>query len=406
MELLQTLLSQREWQRFLEYKRSGGHLSKQEEAELKAFVAEKRYLHVAQKLNSGGQFSLPERVFLNKRFSEKKREVFLFPQQENLVQKMLAFELLSYDYLFAPNLYSFRAGQGVKKAVTGLVNSPGIQGKFAYKLDISDYFCSVDAGLLLPRLREIFIADPAFFAVLEAMLVTPLALEGGKAVRARKGILAGCPLSGFLANVFIAELDRHFAEEGVLYARYADDIIVFADSEEEINAHRQYIADFLREKHLHINTNKECLSRPGEGWVFLGFLYRNGVVDIAPASKEKLKKKMKRKARALVRWKRKSGASPQRAARAYIRYFNNKLYHNARQNELTWARWYFPLINTSESLKELDAYEQQCIRFVATESYTNKRFLFSYEQMKALGYVPLVSEYYKNDKFFWAKNRR
>ena len=37
---------------------------------------------------------------------------------------------------------------------------------------------------------------------------------------------------------------------------------------------------------------------------------------------------------------------------------------------------------------------QDCIRYIATEKRTKKRFVFSYDMMKSLRYRSLVHEYY------------
>ena len=52
------------------------------------------------------------------------------------------------------------------------------------------------------------------------------------------------------------------------------------------------------------------------------------------------------------------------------------------------------MINTDRSLKVLDAYMQDCIRYIVTESRTKSRYNFRYEQMKDLGYRSLVHEWY------------
>ena len=46
--------------------------------------------------------------------------------------------------------------------------------------------------------------------------------------------MAGMPLSAFFCNVYLMELDAWFEERKILYARYSDDIIVFAEREEQI----------------------------------------------------------------------------------------------------------------------------------------------------------------------------
>ena len=83
------------------------------------------------------------------------------------------------------------------------------------------------------------------------------------------------------------------------------------------------------------------------------------------------------------------------AVRAFIKRFNKKLYDSDDPNETNWSRWYFPVINTDKSLKEIDAYMQECLRYTAVEKHTKARFNFRYAQKKALGYRSLVNEWYK-----------
>ena len=81
------------------------------------------------------------------------------------------------------------------------------------------------------------------------------------------------------------------------------------------------------------------------------------------------------------------------AVRAFIKRFNKKLYDSNDLNETNWSRWYFPLINTDKSLKELDTYMQDCLHYTASETHTKARYNYRYEQMKALGYRNLVNEW-------------
>ena len=395
MDMMDKLSCEACWQSFLAYKISGGHLAKSEEKRLTEFIENKEYSAVAEQLQSGGLFSVPSAVQVNKQFSGKKRTVFTFSEAENYVQKLLAYLLLDYDGIFCDNLYSFRRNMGVKKAVTRLVFHSNINEMYSCKLDISDYFNSVNAQKLLPVLMQVLGREERLYHVIEAMLLNPFALIDGEQTTIKKGILAGSPLSGFLANLCLNELDRHFAGQGILYARYSDDIIFFAESEETLASHLLFVLDYLRLQGLSVNPHKTERTSPGEAWTFLGFTYRNGVIDICNASKQKLKKKMRRKARALVRWQKRKNVLPERAAAAFIRHFNKKLFDNPVNNELTWSRWYFPIINTADSLAELDAYMQQCVRFIVTQKQTKAQYRFRYEQMKALGYVTLVNRYYR-----------
>ena len=74
--------------------------------------------------------------------------------------------------------------------------------------------------------------------------------------------------------------------------------------------------------------------------------------------------------------------------------FKSKLLENAGDNDLTWSAWFFSVINTTESLKKIDAYALDCIRYLATGKRTKARFNLRYEEIKAMGYRNLVNTYY------------
>lgn len=171
-------------------------------------------------------------------------------------------------------------------------------------------------------------------------------------------------------------------------------MIVFAETKGKCIEHAEFIQAFLNKMHLSVNPEKEFFADAGESRIFLGFIFSGGKVDIAPSSVKKLKMKMRRKARALSRWAKRKGLPGEKAAIAFIRAFNRKLFDNPADSDLTWARWFFPVINTSESLRVIDGYAQDCIRFLMAETRTKTRFNARYEDIKALGYRSLVHEFY------------
>jgi hypothetical protein len=251
---------------------------------------------------------------------------------------------------------------------------------------------------LLPLLRETLADEPEICRFLESLLTNPLVNDHDTLIPEEKGIMAGTPISTFLANLYLAHMDHYFADAGALYARYSDDIIVFGNTEAEREQNAATILRYLEEAGLTVNPSKEARTSPGEMWTFLGICYQDGIIDVAPVSVEKLKAKMRRKARALMRWQARKGATGINAAKAFVRVFNRKLFENPVEHELTWARWYFPLINTVESLKVIDEYSQNCIRYLATGKHTKAQYNFRYVEMKKLGYVSLVNRYYNQDK--------
>ena len=210
-------------------------------------------------------------------------------------------------------------------------------------------------------------------------------------------MMAGSPLSPFLANLYLDDLDKHFDNIDGFYARYSDDIIFFTESEEKRDQEMEYINKVLSENKLTLNPDKIAFIKPGESFEFLGFSFDNGEVDVAHSSFDKIKKKLRRKARAVLRWKLKKDAEPEKAARVYIKYFNRKFFENPVKSELTWCRWYFPIITTDVTIKEIDHYMQECIRYVYTGKHSKRNFNLRYDDIKQLGYRSLVNEYHRKN---------
>ncbi len=392
--LLDQLRSPEIWEAFYAY-RTSLVCPKAFTARLRRYIDGEEYLPVCAAIQAGEPFPLPAKRVLSKQGTEKKRTVYTYPERESTVLKLLTWCLLrKYDGLFSPGLYSFRPGRTAKDAVRSLRSIPGLETMYAYKADVRDYFNSVPVPKLLPLLEAAVGEDGPLYSFLRALLKeTRVRTEEGVREE-RKGVMAGTPLSAFYANLYLADLDRHFADLGVPYVRYSDDILLFAPGREEAEGHAAFIRSFLEERGLALNPNKEALTAPGEGWTCLGFFCRGERVDIAPATVDKLKGKMRRKTRALLRWRDRSGAEGERAAAAFIRVFNRKLLENPEGSDLSWSHWFFSVINTTDSLREIDRYAQDCLRRLVSGKNTKARFNVRYADLKRLGYRSLVNAYY------------
>lgn len=191
------------------------------------------------------------------------------------------------------------------------------------------------------------------------------------------------------------DMDEEISADILIYARYSDDIIVITDSPKTREEAEKKIRNILRQKGLSVNEKKEIRTSPGESWSFLGIEYCDGKIDISSVSKDKIKAKIRRKARAIKRWQIRKGLDDTKAVKAFINAMNRKFFDSDSSHELTWARWYFPVINTDETLRELDKYMQQWIRYLASGHHNKKSYEFTYEDMKKLGYVSLVREWNK-----------
>ncbi len=401
MSLLDTLSQAETWEAFYQYK-IGLARPKEETKALRQYIDAQAYLPVCGAISRGEPFPLPRRAVISKLHSEKKRTVYIYPEPENTLLKLLTWLLLRrYDGLFSPGLYSFRPGRTAKDAIRSLLAVPGLGTMYGYKADISNYFNSVDVKRFLPELERVLSEDSALLAFLSALLTEPRVLEQGRALTEQKGIMAGTPLSAFYANLYLRALDETFFRLGVPYARYSDDIILFAPTEAEAQSHGTRLRAMLAERGLTLNPAKETWFTPETGWTFLGFSCQAGEIDIAPATLDKLKAKMRRKTRALARWRDRTGHTGEQAAGAFIRMFNRKLLETPTGSELSWSSWFFSVITTTKTLHEIDQYAQDCLRALISGKRTKARFNVRYEDLKALGYRSLVHAYYEHNE---AKN--
>ena len=80
-------------------------------------------------------------------------------------------------------------------------------------------------------------------------------------------------------------------------------------------------------------------------------------------------------------------------ARRIDRYFYGD---NTIEHKLSWQNFFFGVITRPDSLHELDLVSQDLLRIVATGKRGDARYSKSYKDIKALGYRPLVHEYYKH----------
>ena len=383
------------WEEFLAHRLLKGRFTWPEFREADECVEEESYLPVARAFINGEGPGIPEKKCINKMGTGKKRTIYCFSPEETRVFKLISFLLYRYDGSFAPNCYSFRRGIKASDAIFKLRKVLRGRKMWAYKLDIHDYFNSIPIPRLLPILRELLSDDEPLYAFFERVLTDGRAIADGVVVNEDRGVMAGTPTSPFLADVYLMKVDWHFADAGVVYARYSDDIILFAESREELERYKAEMLSFLKEYGLEVNPEKERIYSPDEPFEFLGFRCLGETIDISSAVRKKMKGKIRRAAHSLNRWRAAKGLGAEQAMKALIRKFNAKLFEGDDPELLTWSRWFFPVINRTEGLKEIDLYLQQYIRYLSTGRHTKANYKVRYEDLKAFGYRSLVNEFYR-----------
>src|SRR4030081_337571 len=116
-------------------------------------------------------------------------------------------------------------------------------------------------------------------------------LEDGLVRPVDEGTPQGGPLSPFLSNIVLDDLDKELARRGHRFCRYADDCNIYVRSHHAGERVRASISRFLTDKlRLKVNEAKSAVARPEER-KFLGFSIANDGSErrIAPKALDKFK---------------------------------------------------------------------------------------------------------------------
>ena len=393
--LITDLLDNSKWNEFLEYKLSKDFVSKKEKELFIEFIKNKKYEEICTKIVAGTYiFSIPKKHLISKGHSTKKRTIYTFKDDEMIILKYISYLLYEYDYLFSPNLYSFRKNTSVKNAIRNISNIKNISNMTGYKVDIQNYFNSIDTSILLGSLRK-DIKDEKLYTLIEQILLNKSVEYDGEIITESKGVMAGTPISAFLANFYIKEIDEFFWKQKLVYARYADDIIIFCNNKNDLLENQKILKEYFDKFRLKINPKKEYFFNPTDKWEFLGFSFNNKTIDLSDNSVKKIKAKIKRSARGIRRWMLRRNLDYTLALKAMNRKFNRKFYGKQDKEELSWKYWFFPTINTDKSLKIIDNYMQEQLRYIVTGKHNKRNFKkVPYSMLKSCGYKSLVHEYY------------
>jgi RNA-directed DNA polymerase len=318
--------------------------------------------------------------------------------RDSIVQKALALVAEpELDSLLVENCYSFRLGKEaptIHDAITSVVRRHSTGRYWVVKEDINSYFDNLDHGLLLTRLEEALPSDTPIVSLYRSYVQVPRQ-TAGEILPRQRGVPLGTVLANCLSNLYLTPLDRLMREQGHLYLRYCDDLIVFAESRSEAHEAREAIADMVGRLALTLNSRKSSLLPPGGRFVHLGYEFDGQRVRIGPRALNKFK------ARIRGTTSRKSGGRPTRGAlqsdagraalREVIAQVNREICGDAPRN---WAR-YFARCDFDDQFRQLDSWIRDRVRAAVTMRWNKGNYRAVPTQLlQELGLRSLVGEYY------------
>jgi RNA-directed DNA polymerase len=303
--------------------------------------------------------------------------------------------------LFHTDSYGYISGKSALDAV-GVVRKRCWKYDWVIDLDIQGFFDNIDHELMLHAVKK-HTNSRWMLLYIERWLTAPAQLEDGSLIVRERGTPQGGVISPVLSNIFLHHVFDEWmrlSHPSVLFARYADDIIVHCKTEMHaqfmLKAIRQRLARCRLQLHpqktkiVYCKDKKRCGSYQHESFEFLGYGFRprsckgrTYFVGFSPAVSKPAIKAMSATVRS---WKLRfwSAASLEDIAKRinpvirgwlnyYGRYYKSALHPILRQIQTALVRW------AMRKYKKLRGRRRKAIHWLGRISRREPRLIVTWE---------------------------
>ena len=220
------------------------------------------------------------------------RKLGLLSVKDKIVQyaiKMLIEPL--FENLFVDNSYGYRPNKGHTKAVRRTQNEcMKKKNKWALRLDIDNYFDSINHHLLAARLHA-FIPDEEIVRLIMLSVQMGVVNKKLKWSDTLDGVPQGAILSPLLSNFYLHPFDTYVLTLCRSYVRYADDFCLLCESHEQAKTLLKQLSVYLQ-THLGLSLNPPMVTELRKGIEFLGILISKEGLNLSPQKETDLKERI------------------------------------------------------------------------------------------------------------------
>lgn len=193
-----------------------------------------------------------------------------------------------FDPQFHPDSYGYRAGCNTHQALERVLELKAQGYTYVLDADIKSFFDTISHTLIMDLVRA-EVADGNLLDLVWKFLRSGV-MEDGVLKPTRVGTPQGGVISPLLANIVLNYLDWQLHAQGLVFARYADDVVILcrshAEAEEALALLRRLVKDDLS---LTLNAEKTRIARFSEGFEYLGFYVSAWTCRMQDKAVEKLK---------------------------------------------------------------------------------------------------------------------
>ena len=286
---------------------------------------------------------------------------------DRLIQQAITQVLVPiFDPGFSGSSFGFRPGRKAHDAVRQARKFQQEGKQWVVDVDLKQFFDEVDHDVLMARLGR-KVKDKRLKRLINGYLKAGVVSEGAWHPT-DKGTPQGGPLSPFLSNVLLDDLDKELERRGHSFCRYADDVNIYVGTkragERTMKAITRFVEGPLK---LKVNQEKSAVARPWKR-SFLGFTFLKIWGEMRISVAEKSWKRFREKVKALFRPGR--GQNLERFIRevlnpvlqGWMQYFgigaskqelrSHDFWIRRRLRDLVWRQWKTPSTRF-KSLREL-----------------------------------------------------
>lgn len=247
---------------------------------------------IASELRDGTWAPQPYlRIEIPKNTSETRKLGLLSVKDKIIQQAILSLIAPRFENLFLNNSYGYRQQKGPTKAIHRTIDFCRQKpNQWVLRLDIDNYFDSIDHSVLFSRLQS-HIQDDEVLRLIQLCVTMGVVSRKNKWTENSLGVPQGAILSPLLSNFYLHPFDQFVVSKHDAYVRYADDFVILCPEKDEAERFLQQVISFLGSR-LHLKLNEPLIVPKSQSFEFLGIQISNGIVGVSQSKKDRLKQRI------------------------------------------------------------------------------------------------------------------